>query len=74
MASAVKGHVDLIEDNKNGLLFPYGDSRRCAEQILKLAGDPRLCKDLTENAGQSLDQYSLDAVLPQIMSYYTMNQ
>ena len=74
VASAVKGHVDLIEDNKNGLLFPYGDSRRCAEQILKLAGDPRLCKDLTENAGQSLDQYSLDAVLPQIMSYYTMNQ
>ena len=70
VASAVKGHVDLIEHNKNGLLFKYGDSRQCADQILKLASDPHLQKRLSENAKNSLGQYSLDEVLPQIMAYY----
>ena len=29
-ASAVKGHTDLLEDGRSGLLFPYGDVSACA--------------------------------------------
>ena len=70
VASAVKGHVDLIEHSKTGLLFPYGDSRQCAAQILKLVRDPHLQNKLSANAKNSLGQYNLDEVLPQIMAYY----
>ena len=69
-ASAVKGHVDLIEHDQTGLLFPYGQPQECAEQIRRLIEDPELRVRLAENAKKTLDQYSLDVVLPQVMEYY----
>ena len=70
VASAVKGHMDLIKENETGLLFKYGDSRGCAMQIRKLIDDPVLCRRLSDNAKSRVGKYSLKEVLPQVMSYY----
>jgi glycosyltransferase EpsD len=70
VASAVKGHMDLIKENETGLLFIYGDSYGCAMQIRRLIEDPALCKRLSANAKSRVGRYSLKEVLPQVMKYY----
>jgi glycosyltransferase EpsD len=70
VASAVKGHMDLIKENETGLLFKYADSYGCAMQIRKLIEDPALCRRLSENAKSRVGRYSLKEVLPQVMKYY----
>ena len=70
VASAVKGHEDLITDGESGLLYPYGDASACASAIRRLMEDPSLGERLTEAAGRQLEQYSLEAVFPQVMAEY----
>lgn len=69
-ASEVKGHCDLIEHGVSGLLFPYGDSARCAECVMRLCSDKALASALSENAKTRLDAYSLEKVLPELMELY----
>lgn len=69
-ASAVKGHVDLIEDGETGLLFPYGDAKACAEQVRRLLDKPALREKLRTQARESVAGYALDAVLPKVMELY----
>lgn len=71
VASSVKGHTDLIRDGQTGLLYPYGDSTACAEQILRLAKSPELCKALGTQARESVLSYSLDQVFPAVVDQYT---
>lgn len=70
VASAVKGHEDLICDGETGLMFPYGDHVACARQINKLYEQPVLCEILGENARQQMDAYRLERVLPIVMEQY----
>ena len=70
VASDVKGNSDLIQDGKNGFLFPYGDSSACAAQIKRLAQNRMLAQKLGEKAKLSVQPYALSNVLPQIMSQY----
>jgi glycosyltransferase EpsD len=70
VASAVKGHVDLIEDGKTGLLFPYGDSHACARQIQKIIENPDLGKDLANHAKLTLGKFRLENVMPMVMDLY----
>lgn len=70
VASAVKGHEDLIEDGVSGLLYPYGDASACAAQIRRLLEDPALGARLAEAAAEQLEKYSLEAVFPQLMAEY----
>lgn len=69
-ATAVKGHQDLIAHGLTGLLFPYGDGQACANQLGRLFQDRGLCRQLVQNARESLHQYELSAVLPQVMALY----
>lgn len=69
-ASAVKGHTDLIEDGKTGLLYPYGDAAACAAQLRILMGDETLRGNLRGNARSSVERYRLDTVLPEVMGRY----
>lgn len=69
-ASAVKGHVDLIRDGENGLLFPYGDVEACAACLRRLSGQPELAAALSEQAKADSGQYSLERVLPIVMEAY----
>ena len=70
VASAVKGHVDLIHHKENGLLYPYGDWSQCAEQIRQLMNEPTLASTLTECAHMQADLYELSVVQPQVMELY----
>lgn len=69
-ASAVKGHVDLIEDGHTGLLFPWGDIDACTACLRRLCEDRSLCRSLGKNAHESVQRYGLGDVLPQVMQCY----
>ena len=70
VASAVKGHEDLVCHEVSGLLFPYGDADACAQQIQRLLESPELARRLGENGKKNVAQYGLDEVLPAVMSEY----
>lgn len=70
VASAVKGHTDLITDGENGLLYPYGDHEACARQIQRLVNMPNLRKEMGEQAAQSVAEYGIEAVLPLVSEQY----
>lgn len=70
VATAVKGHTDLIREGENGLLFPYGDAAACARGIRTLLDSPALCASLGAQARADSEAYRLDAVLPQVMTAY----
>ncbi|MBE7003135.1 MAG: glycosyltransferase family 4 protein [Ruminococcaceae bacterium] len=74
IASAVKGHLDLIDDGETGLLYPYGDAAACAEQILRLADNAALRERICMRARTRVSQYALDAVLPEVMRQYLGNE
>lgn len=70
VATAVKGHTDLIDDGETGLLFPFGDAALCAQQIARLASEPALARQLGTAAHERALAFSLDRVLPQVMLVY----
>ncbi|MBR5342343.1 MAG: glycosyltransferase [Oscillospiraceae bacterium] len=70
VASRVKGHEDLIEDGRTGLLYPYGDSAACAAAIRRLMEEPGLGERLAEAAQAQIGQYALERVFPQVMAAY----
>lgn len=70
VASAVKGHVDLIRDGETGLLFPYGDAAACAAAIRRLWEDPQLRQELTRRAREEILNYRLDRVFPLVVEQY----
>ena len=70
IASDVKGHTDLIRNEENGLLFPYGNWRICAEQIRRVIDHPSLARDMGQRAFTSVQQYNLTSVLPSVMAQY----
>ena len=70
VASAVKGHVDLLQDGVTGLLYPYGNAEACSEQIRALLDSESLRKRLAESAQASVNQFSLDNVFPQVIHAY----
>lgn len=70
IASAVKGHDDLIEDGETGLLYPYGDAKECARQISRLISSLDLKEKLVRQAGENVLQYDLTQVLPIVIDQY----
>lgn len=70
VASAVKGHVDLLQQEESGLLYPYGDARACAVLLARLWQEPGLAERLGQNARQQVQQYGLEQVFPQVWAQY----
>lgn len=70
VASAVKGHTDLIDDGETGLLYPYGDADACAARIFSLMADEGLRERLVRQARENVEQYALERVLPAVMAWY----
>ncbi len=72
VASAVKGHTDLIRHGETGLLYPYGDWEACAAQMEALLRSPELAARLGTQAHEAALPYGLDRVLPQVMDQYRL--
>ena len=70
VASAVKGHVDLIQEERFGLLYPCGDPIACAGQIMRLIKEPELARSISQAAMQRIRQYGLDKIQPRVMELY----
>lgn len=70
VASAVKGHKDLIEHEKTGLLYPYGDEIACAEQIRNLMLHPELAGSIGRQSIAQIQNYALEQVLPRVLEAY----
>ena len=70
VASRVKGHVDLIRDGENGLLYPYGDAEACAAGIRRLMDAPALCAALGAAAAADAEDYALERVFPLVWEQY----
>mgnify|MGYP000961110802 FL=1 len=71
IASAVGGIVEIIENNRNGLLIQPGFPRQLAEKIINLLEDPLLCQQLG-SAGykKAIAHYTLDYMVDSTVSYY----
>lgn len=70
VASAVKGHTDLIQHEVNGLLFPYNDVNAFVGQLSRLLESRSLRKAIGDTAKASIFPYRLEAVLPNVMQKY----
>ena len=70
IASDVKGHSDLIIHGSTGFLYPYGDHSTCADLIQRIMDNPDIAAKITAAAQAELPQYSLSAVLPQVLALY----
>lgn len=70
VASAVKGHLDLIRDGENGLLYPYGDAAACAGRIRELLTSPELRRKIGTRAHDTVQPFTLARVFPQVTARY----
>ena len=70
VASAVKGHTDLIRDEVTGLLYPYGDADACAKRVLRLISSRNLRRKLSQAAFTAANAYGIERVLPLVMDKY----
>ena len=70
VASQVKGHSDLIQNNETGLLYPYGNVKACAAAMYLLSSTPALRSRLKQNAKGAVGSYDLHTVFPQIINLY----
>lgn len=70
IASAVKGHTDLITDGETGLLFPCEDAEMCAYCVQRVMEDRTLADSIREKAGNSVKAYDLREVSPQVLALY----
>ena len=74
VASAVKGHTDLIVHNENGLLYEYSDAEDCARQIRALMSSAELRRRLGGCAREQVQKYGLDTVFPQVWGMYLQEE
>lgn len=70
VASRVKGHTDLLEDNVSGLLYPYDDAAAFAAHIQYLLDHPTFAASLGKTAHEAVLPYGLENVLPEVMDHY----
>jgi glycosyltransferase involved in cell wall biosynthesis len=60
VATAVGGVSEMMRHQEHGLLVPCGDVEAIASGIVRLLGNPELCRALVFAARQSLAAYSID--------------
>ena len=63
VATAVKGHEDLVEPEQTGLLVPFGDEDGLCAAITRLLEHPELCLEWGYRAREQVAQYELQPVL-----------
>ncbi|MFW2489251.1 glycosyltransferase [Clostridium chromiireducens] len=67
VASKVKGHTDLIVPNENGFLFEYDNIDEFCNYIQTIYNDRNLKHNMSTRSKQLCRNYSLDAVLPNVI-------
>lgn len=70
VASRLGGIVDIIEDDRSGLLVPPGDRVALAQAMQRLVDDAVLRERLGAAAVQRVDQFAAARVLPRFEALY----
>lgn len=70
IASNVGGPVDIVEDNKSGLLVPIGDVDALAKAMHRLISDPDLRNRLGRAAEERAGRYTAKAIIPRFEKLY----
>lgn len=68
--SKVKGHVDLVDDGQNGLLYAYDDKAAYIEAVRRLHDNRLLVRAMATRAQGSVAPYGLAAVKPRLLELY----
>lgn len=70
IASDIKGHRELVVPEKTGFLFPLDDQAALEQQLISAYQNREQFEEYQINAIQSIQQFRLDAVLPNILDIY----
>lgn len=75
IASDIKGHRELVEHGRTGLLFESGNMYKLAECMISLYTanfeQKNLLREYGSAGAQKAEKYALEHVLPEIMNIYT---
>lgn len=72
VASNIGGIPEVIDDERNGLLFPPGDHRELARTIQRLLLHPALSARLSERARiDAVERFSIERRIPEYVDIYT---
>lgn len=70
IVSNIRGNVDLIDDNKGGILVPPKDSSSYASALNKLANNHNLREEFGRYNQQKVKDYDIEIVKQQMMDIY----
>ena len=71
VASNTGGTTDMLENKKEGFIYPYTEPGMCAQYILKFLNDDNLCAQYGENArNTALVRHNPKENVKQILSIY----
>ena len=70
IATKVGGILDLVEDQKTGILVEPGNSDEIAQAILKIYSNPDFSQNLVQNAKINLEKYDWDKIAEKVYSIY----
>jgi len=70
VATVISGVVDMIKNQKEGLLVPAKDSKALTKAIERLCTDPELRKSLAENAKVKITRFDTKIIAKQWKQYY----
>jgi phosphatidylinositol alpha-mannosyltransferase len=66
VASSISGYRQVVDDGRNGLLFPPDDPAGLARAVIRVLTDPALKRRLEANARQHALEYSWPVVVRQV--------
>ncbi len=70
VATSIRGHVDLIENEKNGLLYNYNDMDTFCEAVKRVVNNPQLCKTFSRNNVEDVKKYSIEKAVSNMAEIY----
>lgn len=70
VASDIRGHRDLIEDGKNGMLYALDDTADFVEKLIYLYEHPEERKNMGEMAQKNIAKYSAENIVPQLADIF----
>ncbi len=70
VATKIRGHVDLIEDTKNGLLFDYNNSVGFCSAVKRIIADEKLQNYMSENNIIKVKKYSVENAIDSMSEIY----
>jgi len=71
IVSRCGGFPEMVEDGKNGIIFPKGDTQKLSQAIVNLLKDPLKSQEMGQNGRQRvLNEYSIDAISRRNVLHY----